>query len=93
MNVPVVMFFLSGWGLPGGFLINPPCSVDDDKALAKVNFGFVPEHLAPKQDGVVHVRLIIRCWQVAGSECVGPVKVKGMQGQVRLAVLRLKWYR
>jgi hypothetical protein len=54
-----------------------PCLVDDDETLAKVNFWFVPKHLTSKQDGVVYMWLIIWCRQVAGSEQVGPMKVKG----------------
>ena len=74
-------------GYPGSVLICVcilPCLVDNDEALAKVNLWFVPKHLTSKQDGVVYVWLIIRCWQVAGSEQVGPIYggEGGTQGQV-----------
>ena len=42
--------------------------LDNNEALAQVNPWFVSKHLASKQDGVVHVWLVIWCRQVAGSE-------------------------
>ena len=59
------------------------CLLNNDEALAQVDSWFVPKHLTSKQDGVVHVWLIIRCGQVAGPEQVRPVKGRKVNEHAR----------